>query len=91
MAMIHNVADAAMAATTCVTMYGIASTQPWNSVAWTSACSASRVLRMFSRMRRKKPRRCCSRSASSTGGGAPLFVMKRSYQSRATGAVRIER
>ena len=46
---------------------------------------------MFSRRRRKKPRRCSSRSASGAGAGPAPLVMKRSYQSRATGRVRIER
>ena len=54
--------------------------------------SASRVLRMFSRRRRKKPRRCSSRSGSARPArGAAPSVMKRSYQSRATGRGRIER
>src|SRR5215212_8411657 len=62
------------------------SRSPWNSVAWTSACSASRVLRMFSRMRRKKPRRSSARSVSAGApAGRPPSTTKRSNQSRAIG------
>src|SRR5215203_4822404 len=61
------------------------SRSPWNRVAWTSACSASRVLRMFSRMRRKKPRRSSTRSSCGAGVGPAPLVMKRSNQSLATG------
>src|SRR3954454_14025456 len=60
------------------------SRSPSTSVAWTSACSASRVLRMFSRRRRKKPRRPSSRSGSDgAGAGGPWARRKRSYQSLA--------
>src|SRR4051794_24841862 len=60
------------------------SRSPSKSVAWTSACSATRVLLMFSRRRLKNPR---LRSGSSAWrcrrSPAPSWVMKSSPQSRA--------
>src|SRR4051795_2961924 len=65
----------------------VSSSSVSNSVAWISLVSASRVLDMFSRRRRKKPRRepdppaCSSASAEAVEAVSP--VRKRSRQSRA--------